>query len=93
MRLEHSEVRALAHDNGESVKDFLEDFFTPYTLRGNYPVVFTTERGELLCATCAKRRFLLKHETVTAGVVTDIDAIAGDICDDCKELLWHEGIL
>lgn len=64
------------------VRDAYRQFFTDYAFPGGYPVMFITDAGDVLCAKCAMRTFILENTDVTAGIHYEGPALQ---CDECEK--------
>lgn len=62
------------------VRAAYDGFFSDYAFPGGYSVLFTTDRGDCLCATCAKREFIMSNIDVTAGTYDEGPILQ---CDEC----------
>lgn len=62
------------------VRHCYEEFFKDRSNIGGYPILFTTDRGDVFCASCAKYQFIMEDEDVTADVYSEGDVLR---CDGC----------
>jgi hypothetical protein len=60
----------------------IEELFSNLSSIGGYTVLFTSDKGDALCAACAKRRYFIGKESVSCGTYDEGPAIQ---CDDCGE--------
>ncbi len=86
----YSAIRDLVarHVSGETgvahVKDAYDQLFSGFAWPGGYTVIFTTDAGDVLCGSCARKAFIMEQIDVTAGCYDEGPAMQ---CDECgKEM-------
>lgn len=65
----------------EQAHRLYNEVFTNFTWLGGYSVIFTTDEGDVLCAECAKRRFIMDREDVTSDIYYEGPTM---YCDECN---------
>jgi hypothetical protein len=62
-------------------KTIIHELFAPYAWPGGYPVIFTTDSGDCLCADCARDAYLNEKIDVSSDVHYEGPSI---YCDECN---------
>jgi len=58
-----------------------DELFRPYAWPGGYPILFTDDHGDILCAECAKKYFIMENSDITADIYYEGPIL---LCDDCN---------
>ena len=79
-------MRCLVKENGNPYMDncigrVYNEIFTNSAWPGGYTVVFSTDNGDVFCANCAKKVFILEKEDITCDVYDEGPAL---YCDECS---------
>lgn len=76
---DHYEHR-LPTEDVHAAEVFYEDLFCDFAWPGLYPVIYTTDDGDVLCGECAKRVFIMDREDVTSDIYYEGPTVQ---CDGC----------
>lgn len=94
MRVTRTDIATEAHSLWKSLKggryemsradayrEKINELFTNYAFPGGYPILFTTDDSDCLCADCAKKTFLEDRIDITCGTYDEGPSM---YCDDCN---------
>ena len=65
----------------EAAHRVYDNLFCNWAWAGGYSVIFTTDQGDVFCAECAKRAFIVDRKDVTADVYDEGPTVC---CDGCN---------
>ena len=70
-----------AISRAQAYREHIDGLFTNYAFPGGYPILYTTDSGDCLCADCAKKVYLDERIDVSCGTYDEGPTM---YCDGCN---------
>ncbi len=74
----------------DAYRHILDAYFAPYAWPGGYPIVATTDAGDILCPTCARTIYLNERLDVTVDCYFEGPTLFCDECNDEMESAYGD---